>query len=163
MAGGVRAGRTATGGTQVRASLEASIGFQMGRAHRTLRSAWERRIADLGVSAPQAAMLRVVCDGPEAGLRELGRRVRTDTMNARRLVDHLVQLQLVDVAAGTGQGRRRVLHPTARGVAMADEIARRADALESEVSAMLGDGGLTQLRSLLGRLQLALDEAADRP
>jgi hypothetical protein len=39
-----------------------------------LRGAWEEKIADLGLTAPQAALLRAVAQRPGSGLRELARR-----------------------------------------------------------------------------------------
>ena len=44
--------------------LELELGFRMGQTHRVLKETWERQIADLGLSAPLAAMLRAVCERP---------------------------------------------------------------------------------------------------
>src|SRR5579875_1692870 len=86
-------------------ALEAGLGFRLGRAHRLLRAAWEQIIADLGLSPPQAALLRAVAQQPGCGLRELARRVQTDAMNAKRLADHLERAGAVGARAGDGAGR----------------------------------------------------------
>jgi len=46
------------------------LGFRLGCAHRLLRAAWEEAIADLRLSPPQAAVLRMVARWPGCGLRE---------------------------------------------------------------------------------------------
>lgn len=138
------------------ASLEAGLGFRMGRAHRHLREAWERRIADTGLSAPQAAMLRAICEQPGSGLRELARRVRTDPMNVKRLADHLEGAGLVlslSATSAPSHRQRRDLVPTGAGLKLAGQVEQRAAEWEHLLSRLLGAGELEDLQRLLSRLE----------
>ena len=62
---GRRAGNEGVG--TGRAALVASLGFHLGQAHRAVREIWEERLADLGLSGPQAVVLRAVGRAPLAG------------------------------------------------------------------------------------------------
>ncbi len=95
-------------------SLERELGFRMGQAHRVLKETWERQIADLGLSAPLAAMLRAVCEQPGSRLRELARRMRTDPMNAKRLVEVLEAEGLVTSSGVASHAQRREVQPDRR-------------------------------------------------
>lgn len=155
-----RSEQRSSAGPEPGGSLESVVGFRMGRVHRMLREAWEGRIADLGLSAPQAVILRAVCEWPGSGLRELARRARTDVMNAKRLVDPLEDLGLVHSAADPAHRQRRVFSPTEDGAALAEELARRAAAWNRQLARLLGPGELRHLHRLLGRLEEALDPRA---
>lgn len=146
--------------------LESGLGFRMGRVYRMLRASWEEQILDLGVSPPQAALLRAVYEWPESGLRELARRARTDVMNAKRLVDRLEVLGLVQAGGDPGHRQRRLFRPTTRGVALAEEVARRAGSWNRRLSSLLGAEEMQQLHRLLGNLETALESltpALSRP
>ena len=143
-------------------SLEAGLGFRMGRAHRHLREAWERRIADTGLSAPQAAMLRAICEQPGSGLRELARRVRTDPMNVKRLADHLEGAGLVLSSSAPSRRQRRDLVPTGAGLELAGQVAQRATEWEHLLSRLLGAHELNDLQRLLGRLEDVLAAQAEQ-
>ena len=150
-------GPTGTGGGRAAASsLESGLGFRLGRAHRMLRESWEHRIADLGLTPPQAAMLRAACEWPGCGLRELARRTPTDPMNAKRLADHLEQAGLVRSAADPDHRQRRVLEPTPQGFTIARQVTDRAATWDQRLSDLLGEQDITHLRSLLDRLEQVL-------
>ena len=146
---------------EARASLESGLGFRMGRAHRALREAWGERIADLGLSPPQAAMLRAISERPGSGLRELARRAHTDPMNAKRLVDHLERAGLVASTVDPSHRQRRDLAPTDEGLVLADELARRAAVWTRRLARLLGAAELDQLQRLLARLEDALAAGAE--
>lgn len=132
------------------------LGFRLGLVHRRLRSAWEESIADLGVSAPQAVMLRAVSEWPGMGLRGLARRLRTDAMNAKRLADHLEQLGLVVSSDDPQHRQRRVLHPTGDGRRVAASLTQRADAWERRLAAQVGADELKNLFVTLAHIDKAL-------
>lgn len=144
-----------------RPPLEASLGFRLGRAHRLLRAAWEQAIADLGLTAPQAALLRAVARQPGCGLRELARRMHTDAMNAKRLADHLERAGLVASSADPGHRQRRALRPTARGAALAEDLDRRAAEHQRRLVRVIGPAETARLMGLLNHLELAV--ASDLP
>ena len=124
-----------------------------------MRSAWEERISDLGLSAPQAALLRAVGEWPGLGLRELSRRLGTDAMNAKRLADHLESRGLLRSASDPAHRQRRIFDLTEEGVALAGEVSSRATSWNRELGAMLGAEELERLQELLALLESALDPA----
>jgi DNA-binding MarR family transcriptional regulator len=145
-----------------RSTLEAEFGFRLGRVHRMMREGWADRIHDLEVSPPQAAALRAVCDAPGTGIRELGRRTHTDAMNVRRLVERLELLGLVTSTTDPDHRQRRVLHPTARGVEVAAELAARAGDWNRHLAQLLGAEASEQLLHVLTRLESILADPEPR-
>jgi DNA-binding MarR family transcriptional regulator len=137
-------------------ALEAGLGFRLGRAHRMLRAAWEQVIADLGLSPPQAALLRAVAQRPGCGLRELARLMHTDAMNAKRLADHLERAGLVASSSDPGHRQRRVLRLTGPGAALAGELARRAAEHQRSLACLAGPAEVARLLDLLDHLELAV-------
>lgn len=142
--------------------LDSELGFQLGRVHRSLREAWEQQIADLGLSAPQAALLRVVCEYPRSGIRELARRMRTDPMNAKHLADRLEEAGLLRSVADPSHRQRRELVPTDDGQALAHNVSERAAAWEGRLARLVGAYELDELRRLLARLERILGAGAER-
>jgi DNA-binding MarR family transcriptional regulator len=142
-----------------RAALVASLGFHLGQAHRAVREIWEERLADLGLSGPQAVVLRAVGQGPACGVRELARRAGTDVANAKRLVDHLESAGLVRSTADPHHRQRRPLVLTSAGEALAAEVSRRAALWERELTSRLGPAEVAQLHQLLDQL---LDRLGDQ-
>ena len=144
-------------------SLDAGLGFRLGRAHRLLRAEWEKEIADLGVSAAQAAMLRSICEESPTGLRQLARRMTTDPMNAKRLADHLESAGLVRSMGDPSHSQRRDLAPTQAGLAVAGQLVERAAAWNRRLSRRMGATELEQLSRLLARLEETLAVEAVGP
>ena len=134
-------------------SLESALAFRLGRAHRALREVWEVEIADLGLSPPQARMLRAVCEWPGSGLRELAGRLRVDATHAKHLADSLEGLDLVRSERDPRHRQRRLLCPTAEGLALAEELNRRAAAWQRRLSRLLGAADLAELHRLLDRVE----------
>ncbi len=134
-------------------SLEAGLGFRLGRTHRAIRGAWEARIADLGLRSPQASVLRAVSEQPGTSLRELARRLRTDPMNAKRLADGLEDAGLLVSAADPADRRRRVLRPTDAGLVLSREIQGRALEWGATLEAIIGPGDAARLSLILARIE----------
>lgn len=130
------------------------LGFLLGVAHRGRRRAWETRLADLEITAPQAALLRLVTAQPGQGVRQLARRLGTDAMNARRVAETLIAAGLCQAGQDPGDARRRPLHPTDKGRVLAGEVARRAEQAEADLIEALGDGPYGRL---LGGLRALID------
>jgi DNA-binding MarR family transcriptional regulator len=139
-----------------RDTFDAGLGFRLGRAHRMLREGWETEIADLGVTAAQASMLRAICDDPGTGLRQLARRMVTDPMNAKRLADHLESVGMTQSKVDPSHAQRRGLVPTVKGLAVANKLRARAGAWNRRLAKRMGGAELTQLEALLARLEDSL-------
>jgi len=134
-------------------TLESGIGFRLGRGHRTVRSAWQARIADLGLSSAQASSLRAVVERPGSGVRELARILGTDPMNAKRLADGLEAAGLVCSCADASDRRLRVLQPTDAGLALASEVEHRSRAWTATLEGMAGRGAIPAMLRTLDQLE----------
>ncbi len=143
-------------GRQSSGSLGDALGYRLGRAHRVIRDAWEMRICDLKLSPPQAAMLRAICESPGSGLRELARWLRTDAMNAKRLVDHLEQNGLVHSSTDPTHRQRRLLDATEEGEKLEQELTRRGEAWNRDLSNLLGEADFNRLEYLLDMVEQAV-------
>lgn len=132
------------------------VGFLLGVAHRARRRQWEQRLTDLGLTAPQAAMLRLVTAEPALGVRDLARRLHTDPMNAQRIVETLLARELCEARPDPVDGRRRPLRPTPRGRRLAEKVAERAQDVERHLAGALPDDTYLALTSAL-RAVIALD------
>jgi DNA-binding MarR family transcriptional regulator len=141
------------------ALLERELGFRMGQTHRVLKETWERQIVNLGLSAPLAATLRAICEQPGSGLRELARRMRTDPMNAKRLVDQLEHEGLVTSRDTASHARRRAIDPTTDGLARAARLVERSTDFRRHLAELIGTSELNELQHLLVRLEDALGGA----
>lgn len=126
------------------------LGFLLGVAHRSRRRAWEAELADLDLTAPQAALLRLVTARPGHGVRQLARELGTDAMNVQRVASSLVAAGLCEAGHDPGDARRRPLRPTALGARLADVLARRAELAEAQLARALGTA---RYRTVLASLQ----------
>ena len=116
-------------------------------------------LADLGLTAPQAAVLRLVAGQPGSGVRHLARMLGTDPMNTQRIAEILITGGLCEPRHDPRDGRRRPLHPTEKGRALADEVARRAQREEERLLAMLGR---RQHHALIDGLGCLVSDAASK-
>jgi DNA-binding MarR family transcriptional regulator len=140
------------GGGELAQELSEDVGFRLGQVHRHLRSSWERSIADLGLSAPQAAALRAATEQPGAAMRGLARILGTDPMNARRLALDLERMGLVAVGASSSDRRAKGVWPTPQGELLASRISRRARTQQQLLRARLGEESYRRLGALLEQL-----------
>ncbi len=129
------------------------IGFLLGVAHRARRRRWESELADLGLTAPQAAVLRVVAAQPGMGVRNIARRLGTDPMNAQRIAEGLISSGLCLAGRDPLDSRRRPLSVTTKGARVAAEVSSRARRSEFLIAEILGSdaykGLMEALRSLI--------------
>ena len=137
-------------------TLDAALGFRLGRAHRALREAWEARISGLRLSAPQAIIIRALAGRPGSGVRDLARHLHTDPMNAKRIADHLEERGLVASAGAEADRRRRPLRLTEAGAELSRVVEREAASWEGHLDELLGAADASTLRLLLDRLTTAL-------
>lgn len=124
--------------TDLPGSALGGAGFLLGAAHRLRRRRWEASLADLGLTAPQAAVLRLVVARPGQGVRRLAHELSTDPMNTQRIVETLVTARLCEARRDPADARRRPIHPTPRGRQLAETVATRADQVERTLADALG-------------------------
>jgi len=135
------------------------LGFLLGVTHRTLRRAWEAELADLELTAPQAALLRLIAAQPGRGVRQLARDLGTDPMNIQRIAEILRAAGLCELRQDPRDARRRPLHPTERGRQLAAMVARKAVRAEEAFTEALGAERYTMLLTGL-RALITLDRDA---
>lgn len=138
------------------------VGYLLGVAHRARRRVWEADLADLGLTAPQAAVLRLLAARPGTGVRGLSRALVTDPMNVQRIASTLLAAGLCEVRRDPDDGRRRPLHLTDTGRRVADLVTTRADATERRLVTALGAKEYALLSIGLRRL-VDLERAAKPP
>lgn len=141
------------------ANPASSLGFLLGKVHRAARREWETSLADLSLTAPQAALLRAIAASPGQGVRDLARSMSTDPMNVWRLVETLAGRALVVSEADPEDRRRRRLELTKEGETLAAEVAHRAGEQERALVRKLGH----QTYDALVHGLLVLDSQLDTP
>ncbi len=144
------------GAAAVEGSLESGLGFRLGRGHRTVRGAWQARIADLGLSSAQASTLRAIAERPGSGVRELARILGTDPMNAKRLADGLESAGLVGSCADPSDRRLRILTPTEAGTQLVREVEERARAWAATLESIVGREAIAAMLRTLDRLEVGI-------
>lgn len=135
--------------------LDAGLGFRLGRLHRALRAAWAQQLDGLGLTPPQAAVLRGVAGRHGCSLRALARVLGTEPMTAKRCVDDLERRGFVESAHRGPDRRPRALQLTAEGrvlVRRLDVLARRQ---EEQLATILG-ARRSQLEAAVAALEAAL-------
>ena len=130
------------------------LGFLLGVAHRAHRRAWEADLADLHVTAPQAALLRLITAEPGQGVRQLARGLGTDPMNVQRVAESLITAGLCEARHDPGDSRRRPLYATELGARRAVAVAQRAESAELDLIDALGED---LYHTLLAGLQALID------
>lgn len=134
-----------------------------------MRTRMDQRLAGIGLSTQQAAVLTLVGGAPEPpSLGEVARQLGTSHQNVRQLVDVLVRKGLVEVIPDPRDRRARRLRSTA-------EVSRLFDAREAEDHAevrrwlgALSESEMEQAVGLLLRLagdqgpEAAAEEARER-
>ena len=109
------------------------VGFLLGVAHRARRRSWEAELADLDLTAPQAAVLRLIAAQPGSGVRRLARDLGTDPMNVQRVAETLGAAGLCEPRQDPSDARRRPLYPTEKGRHLARAVAHRAERAEQDL------------------------------
>lgn len=136
------------------------VGYLLGVAHRARRRAWEADLADLGLTAPQSAVLRLLAARPGAGVRWLSRALVTDPMNVQRIAMTLLAAGFCEVRPDPDDGRRRPLHLTDAGQRLAALVTTRAEDAERRLVTRLGAREYAALTTGLRRL-LELERSAN--
>ncbi len=139
------------------ARLEAGLGFRLSRLTRTLRAEWAGQLEELGLTPPQAAVLRALAGRPGCSLRALARLLGTEPMRAKRCVDELERRDLVQSAHRGGDRRPRSLQLTGAGEALAQRVDVLVQRQEGHLDAALGAERRGHLEAALAALETVLD------
>jgi DNA-binding MarR family transcriptional regulator len=112
------------------------------------------RIAALGLTPPQAGVLRALAITPGQSQQALARHLRTQPSRVVALVDDLEGRGLVERLPNPQDRRLHALHLTAKGRELLRQVGQIAMGQEDEICAPLDDGERRLLRSLLERLRV---------
>ncbi len=144
-------------------TLEDSVGFRLSRLARVRRDRWATELSSLGLTPPQAAILRATRDTPGQALRALARTLTSDVMAVKRCVDELESRGWVATSTRADDRRVRVVILTDAGAALTGRLDHVVALQESTLRAALTRGQLVALCDALARLERAegIDEHDD--
>jgi DNA-binding MarR family transcriptional regulator len=98
-------------------------------------------------------------DDDGTGISELARRAQVTKQSMAELVGHLEKRGYVERFADPSDGRARPVRATERGREVYAVVREFVAEIEGEVTAALGAGRVSELRTLLGVLLVALRDA----
>ncbi|NNN08781.1 MAG: MarR family transcriptional regulator [Acidimicrobiaceae bacterium] len=138
-----------------RISLEDSVGFRLSRLVRVRRERWASELETLGLTPPQAAILRATRDHPNQALRALARTLKSDVMAVKRCVDGLESRQWVATSTRDDDRRVRTVTLTKQGVALMGRLDEFVHHQESTLRSQLSPSQLQVFSELLEHLERA--------
>jgi DNA-binding MarR family transcriptional regulator len=144
----------------VPAQHPARIGFLLSQLGAHASGRFDDRVAELGLSAQQAGVLRMLGRAPGVSQRDLADRLGIVQSRMVALIDGLEALQLVTRIRSSADRRSYRLALTDSGRERLAELRRIAEANESELTASLDARQRDELFDLLRTLanSLGLDE-----
>lgn len=137
--------------------LSARLTYLLKRALVDLEDLHAERLAPVGVSGRELAVLLLLDGRDPESQQQAGRRLGVDRTTMVGLLDGLEAKGLVARHADAGDRRRNVLELTGDGQTVLVQAVRASDEAERQLLADLDDAESAQLRTLLTRL------ARDRP
>lgn len=152
----VATGRSSAATSRARRLLDETTGFRLGRLARVLKARFASSLRPLGLTPPQAAVLRALGERSPEGVRAVARRLSADPMNVKHCADELEERGLLRSTHVSADRRLRGLEPTALGMAALESLAGVVQSEEEWLEAVLGSEGLAALARALDRLEAAL-------
>jgi DNA-binding MarR family transcriptional regulator len=143
--------------------LEAGLGFRLCRLSRGLRALWARQLASLGLTPPQAAIVRALAAHPGCSLRALARLLGAEPMMVKRCVDDLEGRELLTSAHRGADRRPRGLELSDQGARLAGEVEVLARHHEGRLERALGTRQRALLEEALGALEADLGLSEGTP
>jgi DNA-binding MarR family transcriptional regulator len=134
------------------AGANEGVGRLVLRVGREMRTLFERRLADLGITAQQAELLHRVHRQGDVSPNDLTHLLMTDNAGVTRLVDRLEAKGLIARRASPEDGRSVVLELTRAGRALIPRVARQAKAQKRLLFGDLAAADERKLKELLRRV-----------
>jgi DNA-binding MarR family transcriptional regulator len=141
--------------------LEESVGFRLSRLVRVRREHWAGELRALGLTPPQAAILRATRDHPSQALRALARTLEIDAMSVKRCVDELETHGWVATSTRDDDRRVRVVSLTKPGEALMRQLDEFVHQQESKLREQLSRPQFELLIAVLQHLERAEGIGAD--
>lgn len=112
----------------------------------------ERVLAAGGVSPDQWRVLSLLADGGDHPMSEIATYAMVPSPTLTKIVDKLVERNLVYRRVDTGDRRRVLAHLAARGRDLHRELVAQVQDAEREIAAQVGEPDTAQFHALLTRL-----------
>jgi DNA-binding MarR family transcriptional regulator len=138
-----------------RIALEQSAGFRLSRLVRVRRERWATQLQSLGLTPPQAAILRATRDREGQALRALARTLNTDAMSVKRCVDDLERRGWLLTTTRDDDRRVREVNLTSAGQELMRRLDELAYAQEHHLRQQLAPSHYALLVTLLGAMERA--------
>ena len=136
--------------------LESGVGFRLSRLARSLRAQWAQELTVVGLTPPQAALLRAIAVRPGLSLRALARTLGTEPMRAKRCADDLEAAGLLRSAHRGDDRRPRQLSLSPKGLELAGRVDLLVRRQEARIERVLGQDLRPGLENALTTLERSL-------
>jgi DNA-binding MarR family transcriptional regulator len=140
--------------------MDKNTGYLLVDSSRLLRRAFDERVREAGVTAPQARLLLNLERNPGQNQAYYAERLEVEPISLCRMVDRMEEAGLIERRADPADRRARLLFLTDRS---SNEIARIQSALTGLIDSMLAgfsDAEERQLADMLGRVSANLTTPA---
>ena len=111
---------------------------------------------------PEWRLIAVIAESDGITQQAIGVSTRMDKVTVSRAAIALVERALIERRANPADGRSHLLHLTAAGRALYEQIAPKALELEKRIFDSFETGELSQFRAMLGKVDRAALEAVVR-
>lgn len=132
--------------------FEDNLGFTIGKVHRQLRKEWQYQLSDLNITTAQAAVLSLVNESPNISQRDASRALEIDVMAVRRVLQDLVDKELLEMKLNPSDSRKFSYAVTAEGKSLADKIFKLAKEQNRRLTAVLGPVAYKQIGLCLAKI-----------
>ena len=134
------------------------IGYNLKITQHRLRQRLDAELAQLGITAPQNAVLLAVAGNPQISNAELARAAFVTPQTMQAILVNLERGGLITRSPHPTHGRVIMTELTAAGQKAVADGAKAADAVEQQMLSTLSAEEIELLRELLKRCAAALDD-----
>ena len=134
------------------------IGYNLKITQHRLRQRLDAELAQLGITAPQNAVLLAVAGNPQISNAELARAAFVTPQTMQAILVNLERGGLITRSPHPKHGRVIMTELTATGQKAVADGAKAADAVEQQMLSTLSAEEIELLRELLKRCAAALDD-----
>ena len=125
------------------------VGYVLKVAQQSLRLAMDTAMRDLGVTAPQYAVMRFLDESPGMSGADLARRAFVTPQTMNRIIFNLDEAGMIERAPDTKSGRALNTRLSPAGRRLLRRCRERVDAVENTMLSGLTTAEREQLRDLL--------------
>ena len=128
------------------------LGYRMSDNSRMLRTLFDERVRDLGLTAAQARLLLSLARHHDQNQAFFADRLEIEPITLTRIVDRMEDSGWVERKHDPSDRRARILHLTAKSKGIVDELKQITEAMFEEVLQGLASSEREQLAQLLDRI-----------